>query len=204
MERLRNSVGGLDLLDYCLYQCDDYDFESYHADDLQEILDRSGSAWTVGSDPDGRPWLEKRVDPTVGKAAREEMAEQSNAAIHLQSAWHHVYRRNPDPSKAYSEAIKAVEAAACRVVLPSDSLATLGKVIGTLRSTPQKWDMVIGEVDTVRMMMETIWKDQTDRHGTDRPTPPVTQPEAEAAVQFAVTLVQLFRTGAISSTASCR
>ena len=39
-----------------------------------------------------------------------------------------------------------------------------------------------------------------DRHGTDDPTrPPVNQSEAEAAVQIAVTLVHLFRTGAIHS-----
>ena len=47
--------------------------------------------------------------------------------------------------------------------------------------------------------MATIWKSQFDQHGTDDTTRPlnVSQPEAEAAVQMSVTLVQLFRTGAI-------
>ena len=47
--------------------------------------------------------------------------------------------------------------------------------------------------------MEMIWKSQFDRHGTDDTARPlnVSQPEAEAAVQIGVTLVQLFRTGAI-------
>ena len=96
-------------------------------------------------------------------------------------------------------AIKAVEAAARPVVIPKDKLATLGKMIAAIRDKPQKWETVIGEVDTVRIMMDTIWKDQVDRHGTDDPKRPLTvkQPEAEVAVQFAVTLVQLFRTGAI-------
>ena len=72
-----------------------------------------------------------------------------------------------------------------------------------MNATPQKWGTVIGvdgDVDTVRMMMDTIWKGQVDRHGTPDPNkPPVKQPAAEAAVQVAVTLVHLFRTGAIHS-----
>ena len=62
------------------------------------------------------------MDPTVEEAARREMAEQSNAATHLRSAWHHAYRQNPDPSKAYSDAIKAVEAATRPVVSPKTNL----------------------------------------------------------------------------------
>ena len=41
-----------------------------------------------------------------------------------------------------SEAVKAVEAAAIPIVLPNDSLATLGKVVGQLRATPQKYAAV--------------------------------------------------------------
>ena len=72
-------------------------------------------------------------------------------------------------------------------------------MIGALRDKPEKWATVIGDVDTVRKMMETIWKSQLDRHGTDDTTKPlnVSQPEAEAAVQMGVTLVKLFRTEAI-------
>ena len=193
---LQHPVRGLDLLDYCLW-CD---YEFGIAEDLQAILYRSGSAWKVGRDLNGRSCLEKRVDSTVEEAARREMEKQGNAAMHLQSAWHHAYRRNPDPSKAFSEAVKAVEAAARPVVSPKDQLATMGRMIGVMKATPQKWGTVIGEVDTVRMMMGTIWKSQVDRHGTDDPNrPPVKQPEAEAAVQIAVTLVHLFRTRAIHS-----
>ena len=72
----------------------------------------------MGRDLNGRSCLEKRVDSTVEEAARREMEKQGNAAMHLQSAWHHAYRRNPDPSKAFSEAVKAVEAAARPVVSP--------------------------------------------------------------------------------------
>ena len=186
----------LDVLDYCLgiyYHPD-------HAAELREILDRSGSAWTVGTDDDEGLWcLKRRVDVTVLAAANEEMEQRSNAAEYLRRAWHHVYGRNPNPSTAYHDAVRAVEAAARPGRDPNDDRATLGKMILALEDKPGKWETVIGDVDTVRKMMATIWKSQSDRHGTDDTTRSlnVSQPAAEAAVQMAVTLVQLFRTGAI-------
>ena len=194
----------LDLLDYCLGDDDDDDddddeYSADYAADLEEILARSGSAWTVGTDHESRWCLTRRVDETVLEAATEEIKQQSNAAEYLRRAWHHVYGRNPNPSTAYHDAVRAVEAAARPVITPRDDQATLGKMIPALRDKPEKWGTVIGDVDTVRKMMKTILKSQFDRHGTDDTTKPlnVSQPEAEAAVQMAVTLVQLFRTGAI-------
>lgn len=199
MGLIYSDEAGLDLLDCCLDWCTNADMA--HA--LEAILEEAGSAWTVWVDSDKRFCLNRRVDSTAEAAARREMAEQSNAATHLRSAWQNAYGRKPDPSKAYSDAIKAVEAAARPVVSPKDQLATLGRMIGVMKATPQKWRTVIGvpdDVETVRMMMNTIWKGQTDRHGTPDPNkPPVEQPAAEAAVQTAVTLVHLFRTGAIHS-----
>ena len=62
-----------------------------------------------------------------------------------------------------------------------------------------KWFTVIGDVETVWKMMETIWKSHDGRHGTDDTTRPraVSQPVSRAAVQVGITPVQLFRTGAI-------
>lgn len=186
---------GLDLLDYCLGVRHDWGA----ARELESVLARSGSAWTVGEDPEGWLCLTRRVDETVSAAAAEETQQQSNAAEYLRRAWHHVYGRNPNPSTAYHDAVRAVEAAARPVTTPMDSEATLGKMISALADKPEKWETVIGVVDTVRKMMATIWKSQLDRHGTDDPTQPlnVSQAEAEAAVQMAVALVHLFRTGAI-------
>ena len=101
------------------------------------------------------------------------MSEQSDAAGYLRSAWHHVYGRNPNPSTAYRDAVRAVEAAARPVVTPTDDLATLGKMIYDLGVKPEKWGTVIGDVSTVRKMMETIWKSQLDRHGTDDTAKPL-------------------------------
>ena len=153
----------------------------------------------MGTDHERRWGLKRRVDETVLAAANEEMNQRSNAAEYLRRAWHHVYGRNPNPSTAYHDAVRAVKAAARPVVTPKDDEATLGKMIPALLDKPEKWETVIGNVDTVRKMMATIWKSQFDRHGTDDTTKPlnVSQPEAEAAVQMGVTLVHLFRTGAI-------
>ncbi len=65
---------GLDLLDYCL-DADDEDYADYAAE-LEEILARSGSAWTVGTDHEQLWCLIRRVDETVLEAATEEAAEQ--------------------------------------------------------------------------------------------------------------------------------
>ena len=87
-------------------------------------------------------------------------------------AWHHVYGRNPNPSTAYHDAVRAVEVAARPAATPKDDQATLGKMIPAFQDKPEQWETVIGNVDTVRKMMATIWKSQFDRHGTDDTTKP--------------------------------
>ena len=188
---------GLDLVDFCLSLCSERG--DYRVRELQATLDSSASAWTVGQGSSGEPCLERRVDPTVEAAAKEEMSQAGRAATYLRSAWHGVYGRDPNPSAAYHDAIRAVEAAARSIVTPKDDLATLGKMITAIGDAPHKWTTEIGDVETIRKMMQTVWQAQHDRHGTDDETKPVnvSQPEAEAAVQMAVTLVHLFRSGAI-------
>ena len=133
-------------MDYCL----GIYYHTEHAAELREILDRSESAWTVGIDHESLWCLKRRVDATILAAANEEMEQRSNAAEYLRRAWHHVYGRNPNPSTAYHDAVRAVEAAARPVVTPNDGQATLGKMIPALKDKPGKWDTVIGDVDTVR------------------------------------------------------
>ncbi len=200
--RLQPGGAGLDLLDHSLGVLP-ADRQGQPRDSnvsaLQEILDISGSAWTVGLDPDGSFCLQRRVNDTAEKAAREEMAYPGRAASYLRRAWNGAYGRTPNPSAAYRESVRAVEAAAHLLVTPDDPLPTLGKMISALGDKPEKWTTVIGDVETVLKMMRAIWQAQNDRHGSADETKPlsVSQPEAEAAVQFAVTLVQIFRTAAI-------
>ncbi|WP_420451562.1 hypothetical protein [Ilumatobacter sp.] len=193
---LYDDVGALDLIDYCLSTCYRH---SDRAVAMQDILDRSASAWTVGADADDLACLERRVDATVEAAARAEMEERTRAATYLSKAWHSLYGRNPDPSSAHRDAARAVEASARPVVSETDHWATLGKMISALEHKPDKWVTEIGDVETVRLMMKAVWTSQHDRHGTDDESVPanVSEEEAQAAVHYAVALVHLFRTGAI-------
>jgi hypothetical protein len=167
---------------------------------LEGLLSTGGSAWKVGQAPDGGLRLVRRVDETVEAAARSQIERGGNAGRHLHRAWHGVFGRQPNPSHAYREAVRAVEAAAKPVIIPTDQVATLGKMIDALRDKPSKWTVDVGSIDTVRQMMESIWTSQLDRHGTDDETAPlhVSREEAVAAVYLDVTLVSWFRDGVVA------
>ena len=50
----------------------------------------------------------------------------------------------------------------------------LGKVRGALRAEPQRWSSAIGSVPELADMIDVLWTDQLDRHGTDDETIPLT------------------------------
>src|SRR5262249_48786547 len=110
------------------------------ARDLERLLADAGSAWRVA---DNRKSLERRVGPTATHAFRQSAV--GNPGPHPPAAWTAAYGRHPDPSRAYSEAIKAVEAACIPVVIPGESgaKATLGKVIIGLNDHQQDWRLTI-------------------------------------------------------------
>lgn len=174
-----------------------------HIQGLERALVEGGSAWRVASRGD-RLGLERRVDESVTAAARTVMEATGTAGEHLSKAWTEAYGRSPNPSTAYGEAVKAVEAAAQPIVSPTDNKATLGKMIPALRDKPEKWDVVLAarpefdQVQVIRLMAELLWQGHTDRHGAANPRP-VTQDQAEAAVHLAVVLVQWFTAGSIHS-----
>ncbi len=166
------------------------------ATDLEKILTLGGSHWRVVGDH-----LEARVDSAIQEAvekAKKETASTS-ASTHLSSAWLACYGRNPNPGLAYSEAIKAVEAAAAPVISPKDLKATLGTMLGQLRPTAALWRFAIAPhvMDPVISAMATLWEGQTDRHAGNRPTVPIMQEAAQAAVLLSATLVHWFATGAV-------
>jgi hypothetical protein len=170
------------------------------ADDLDRILTIGGSLWRVAADQRS---LEQRVDETTRDAATAVINQQTNASSHLASAWHYCYGRNPNPSRAYSESIKAVEAAAIPVVSPRNSRATLGTVLRELDNTQSRWQLSIkgsdgtGSITPLLSMIRLLWHGQSDRHGGLTPTTPPTQSAAEMAVHLGVTLTQWFQSGAV-------
>lgn len=179
------------------FKHDDQQIAKECAGALEKILRLGGSLWRVVGDH-----LEARVEDAVREAverAKKETAATS-AATHLNSAWLACYGRNPNPGLAYSEAIKAVEAAAAPAISPKDLKATLGTMLGQLRPTTALWRFAIAPhtMDRVINAMEILWDGQTDRHGGNRPTAEITQEAAQAAVLLAATLVHWFATGAVT------
>jgi hypothetical protein len=173
-------------------------------EELHRALQQAGANYVVVQPDPGyvRYRLERRTVPAAAAAVRAQTAMPGDASDHLDKAWSAAFGREPDPSTAYSESVKAVEAAAIPVVLPNDPGATLGKVIGQLRANPQKYTVVfsrdaspakgttLSPLEVVIALADSLWSNQTDRHA---PIVPITQTQAELAVHMAVTLVHTFR-----------
>lgn len=174
---------------------------------LLALLTEAGSAWTLAHRED-RGWgLQRRVEATVEEAAQDVIRRGERPGQLLERAWGATYGRQPDPSDGYRQAVRAVEAAAIPVVLPKDRDATLGRVIGTMRSSAGQWQVSLSHrnepelpVETLVSMMDLLWGSQHDRHVAPEDEAPlhVSQPEAEAALHLAVTLVQWFTSGAVT------
>ncbi|MEV0937644.1 hypothetical protein ACIBMX_10485 [Streptomyces phaeochromogenes] len=184
------------------------DWRGTNIEALQEMLTLGGSAYRVNEACTG---LERRVDETIHQAAAGALAasrtpKAGSAAEHMATAWQRAYGRDPDPSKAYSEAIKAVESASQALIEPNNSRATLGTMLGVIRNSPQQFTTAIpaanngDDIAVVADMMRRLWQGQTSRHGSQNPTRLETQQQAEMAVHLAATLVQWFAAGLVRRT----
>jgi hypothetical protein len=190
------------------------------AAELEIGLRQGGSAWMVHAlaEVDAQPEYElvRRVDPTV-VAAADLAIDSGRPGDHLRTAWTAAYGRTPDPSKAYSEAIKAVEVALGPIVSPNDVTPTLGRMLGNLRGNEDKYLFTLkgsgdsspvsrGDLDgvqIVRLMAQLLWTGQHDRHGTFDPDAPIAMSEEEgrAAVHLAAVLVQWGADGTLQAQA---
>lgn len=172
--------------------------------ELKTILHESGSVWTV-EDHRGNGYLERRVPASVRSAA-EYTFQLPNGGKRLAEAWGTVFGVDPDPSKGYWLAVKAVEAASRPVIIPNNDAGTLSHVIGELRSGT--WDLPFmrehqqtATRDVLVSMLQMLWSGEYDRHDgiPNSPLPDdMTQEEAEAAVMLAATLVGWFATNKVA------
>jgi hypothetical protein len=199
-----NDEFALDVVDYALYHLpmlgSEYVSAGSRAVALRDLLVLGGSAWTVDllDQEEGAFRLARRGVGPVPDAIGA-LSPSGRAHAHLVDAWNRSTSRDPDPSGAYREAVRAVEAAAKPVVLPSNDRATLGTMIAAMRDKPEKWHTTMGSVDDVRRQMEILWTSQLDRHGTDDEAVPlqVTQEQAEMAVHLSLLLTRMFVRGDI-------
>jgi hypothetical protein len=187
----------LDVLDLATRPLSTFPRGAKALDELDDLLTRGGSAWMVAPD---RRSLVRRVQPELMQAAREVIPTAGRAGEYLAEAWRHTYGRNP--SAGYREAVRAVEAVACPVIIPDNPKPTLGLAISAFRDAPPgKYATAFEDnaqdfkpLDAIRGLMGLVWTNQLDRHGTaDENTPlHVSSDQAEAVLFAAVTLVQWF------------
>jgi len=195
--RIASSSAGnqLRLADFLLSQ------KSSGKNELDSLLQEAGSAWGVGERA-GKTGLVRRVAEGVQIASENVMENSGHAGERLAEAWTAAFGIDPNPSQAYSLAIKAVEDAAIPVVSAADRSATLGKIIGQMKAQGdwtlpfQRYDRDVPAGTELLAQMKTLWSGQVDRHGGPSATvTAVTQEAAEAAVLMAVPLVHAFASG---------
>lgn len=190
-DRLRDSdVFTLDVVDFLVSER----AKVWRIDELEGLLEVGGSVWEAVRDEQGRR-LQRRAIGPVGDVMGEIGSTSARTDTHLRIAWSKIMGRDPDPTGAYREAVRAVEVAAKPVVSPNDSIPTLGKMIQALDDKPEKWETVLhGGVSSVTALARDLWKGQFDRHGSDDEDVPisVSMAEADAAFYLALTLSRLF------------
>lgn len=170
----------------------------YLVSHLNTILTTSGSKWIATMQDSGYATLEERVSESAQNALAMALQESDTTTQQfLKTAWGNAFGRNPNPSSAYSNSIKAIEAIAWPTITPNDNKATLGTMLGEIRASSSKWKTAISGVTTdqgisaVKDIMQLVWDGQTDRHGTAHPVAP-SQEAAEQAVLCAVVICNFF------------
>lgn len=168
-------------------------------DNLDELLLLGGSIWEVDQGGHG---LTRRVDATAAQSFAKASSPSDSASEELKQAWACAYGRNPNASDAWDHSIKAVEEALIPIVTPAKSKATLGDVVGSLKSQSSSWMLELHGQDGSQSvaplvaMLQLMWPNP-DRHGGNASREP-SLGEAEAIVHLAVTVVQWGRAGVLS------
>jgi hypothetical protein len=162
---------------------------------LDHILDVGGSSYHVAI---RRQRLERRIAAHTEEMFRH-AADQAggDAGRYLTQAWEKAFSVRNDPTTAYGDAVRAVEAVACPKVLPNDTVPTLGKVIAHLKQAPDKWEVRIPGKDAMGSlvaMLELLWTGHVSRHAGSPQSRDHSAIEAEAALMLAATLTHWFTT----------
>jgi hypothetical protein len=173
---------------------------------LRPLLEDSRSVYEISPNQRG---LQRRVDAVLAEAVDRagqgaDTAGYPQARIHLEKARQKLLDRHPDPSGAYVEVIRAVEAVACPMFLPNETLPTLGKVLGRLKAEDEKYEYALtskqgtpGGIDSVIGMISSIWEGHSDRHAGGPLSVPVTHEAATTGITIAAALVTVFSSGAV-------
>ena len=189
----------LDAVDHALSYPPDNNPDTL-AQKVKSFLDDARSVYDVAEAGWPRFELTWRQPPEITELVEQATSERSRAAEHLRRAWSHAFARQPKPTDACLDAVKAVEAAARSTIEPNNGKATLGTMIKAVEQKPQKWTTSCPDdadsVETVAVMMRMIWKAHL-RHGNPNKPLDVTVETCEMLVHTAAVLVHWFTTGRI-------
>lgn len=210
-------AAALDILDYLLHvlaeRLRDRHLSYSRADELkahlaslERVLREGGSGWMVDATAKASARLMRRVPPSVVASYRDAIARGGQSAEWMEKAWRAMYGREPDAAAARGFAIKAIESALKPVVLPADSSATLGRMLGELRKQSDRFVFALDDAPggeglrALTVLVDRIWKSQTDRHGSDAPATvaSVSDEAGIACLQIALAVVQLSSTGVVA------
>lgn len=188
-----------------LYESSDYIVQNYVqglVTALDGMLTESSSAYAV--DLSDGAHLTQRVDRTAEQAFDNAVELAGQASELLKKAWVATFKRDPDPSSAYRDAVFAVESVACQMFIPADHRPTLGKAISHLQNTLSTWtvatldDQQQASAETLLAMLRTVWQNHERHVGQGGAAPDLAnQQEAEAVLFLAVTIVQWFERGLV-------
>lgn len=210
-ENMNADLIGLQYTDYLLMKLDEdmrdeqcifpssEEFHS-HIQNLDTILEESGSKWKVG-ERNSICGLEERVDPAMQQMVDNAMDSSSGYGQQLSEAWHYMFGREPNYSAAYAAAIKAVESIALPMVEPNNKDSTLSKASRVMRD--QHWEFQIEAREennvpggVIQLLMSGLMNSQPDRHGGPD-SGVVSKEKTQVAVYSAVFLIQCFKAGLV-------
>jgi hypothetical protein len=167
-----------------------------NAEQLRTTLRLAGSIWTIAEDNRS---LQRRVSEAEAASKASAVSPNDLVSDELNKAWAAAFGLHPDSSDAWDHAIKAIEAILTGLVVPAQAKATLGHVVGEIKSDPSRWTMdltsngPVGDGETLLNVLQLVWANP-DRHGNPSSRTP-TQDEAEKIVKIAVMVVGLTRNG---------
>jgi hypothetical protein len=191
----------LSVVDYCVHHFI-RDAESYRvAESLRDAMARARFAYAV--DLDARV-LVRVLPPGVEEAVRAGFGV-NGANLQLREAVHWATGVNTDPLKSFDALIRALEAVVIPALSPNDGKATLGRVLGGIRSgqiklacsLPRSAQAPAGAMlipDVVRGMLELVWSGY-ERHVTGGVPPTVT--DVRALLGVVGSLVDWFGSGIV-------
>lgn len=105
--------------------------------DIKFLLGQGHSIWTLNLD-EGR--VEERVSSEVTAMYESLQSEGGRASELISEAWRCAFGRSPDPSAAWDQCTRALEAALIPIVSPRNTKARYGTVVSNMKDLPEKWD----------------------------------------------------------------